>query len=76
MTTATYYVIRPTRFNRKKVGVGEALSLTESQARPLRHGGFVTHDKTIADRYLASVKEKKPPTKKTNNALVSKKASR
>ena len=55
--TATYYVIKPTTHARKKVILGDQLSLTESQARPLRNGGFITPDKAAADRIAELVKE-------------------
>lgn len=55
--TATYYVIKPTTHDRKKVTLGDQLSLTESQARPLRNGGFITPDKAAADRIAELVKE-------------------
>jgi hypothetical protein len=55
--TATYYVIKPTTHARKKVTVGDQLSLTQSQARPLRNGGFITPDKAAADRIAELVKE-------------------
>ena len=57
MTTTTYYVIKTTIHARKKVTLGDQLSLTESQARPLRNGGFVTPDKAAADRIAELVKE-------------------
>ncbi len=50
METKTYYVIKPTLHNRKKVTYGDVLELTESQARPLRHGGFISSDKAAAIR--------------------------
>lgn len=46
----TYYVIQPTLLKNQPVSVGEALSLTDSQARPLHHGGFITSDKIAATR--------------------------
>ena len=57
METLMYYVIQPTRFNRKKIAIGESLTLTESQARPLRNGGFITADKTAAERIAELVQE-------------------
>ncbi len=40
----TYYVIKPTLHNKVKVSFGEALTLTDKQAQPLLHGGFIgTH---------------------------------
>jgi hypothetical protein len=48
--TQSYFVIKPTTHNRKKVTYGDELQLTESQARPLRHGGFISPDKSAADR--------------------------
>lgn len=48
--TQLYFVIKPTTHNRKKVTYGDELQLTESQARPLRHGGFISPDKAAADR--------------------------
>ena len=40
----TYYVIKPTLHNKVKVSFGEALALTDKQAHPLLHGGFIgTH---------------------------------
>lgn len=45
-----YYVIKPTTHAKQKVEVGEVLILTESQARPLRNGGFVTPDQIAAER--------------------------
>ena len=40
----TYYVIKPTLHNKVKVSFGEALELTDKQAQPLLHGGFIgTH---------------------------------
>lgn len=50
METRIYYVIKPTTHNRKKFTYSDLLELTESQARPLRNGGFVTRDKSAADR--------------------------
>ena len=50
METRIYYVIKPTTHNRKKVTYSDLLELTESQARPLRNGGFITRDKAAADR--------------------------
>jgi hypothetical protein len=55
--TATYYVIKPTTHSRKKVTLGDQISLTESQARPLCNGGFITPDKAAADRIAELVKE-------------------
>jgi hypothetical protein len=57
MNTENYYVIKPTTFNRKKVVLGHQLLLTESQARPLRNGGFVTQDKAAAERIVELIKE-------------------
>ena len=55
--TKKYYVIKPTTHARKKVSVGDVLELTESQARPMRNGGFVTVEKTVAERVVELVKE-------------------
>lgn len=57
MQTEKYYVIKPTTHSRKKVSYGDELALTESQARPLRNGGFVTPDKAAAQRIAELVKE-------------------
>ncbi|SMG64860.1 conserved hypothetical protein, partial [methanotrophic bacterial endosymbiont of Bathymodiolus sp.] len=43
--------------SRKKVSYGDELALTESQARPLRNGGFVSPDKAAAQRIAELVKE-------------------
>ena len=50
METKTYYVIKPSVHHRKKVTYGDVLELVESQARPLRHGGFISSDKSAAMR--------------------------
>ena len=55
--TKKYYVIKPTTHARKKVSVGDVLELTESQARPMRNGGFVTVEKAVAERVIELVKE-------------------
>jgi len=55
--TTKYFVIRATTHARKKVSVGDVLELTESQARPLRNGGFITVEKGVADRVVELVKE-------------------
>ena len=40
----TCYVIKPTLHNKVKVSFGDALELTDKQAQPLLHGGFIgTH---------------------------------
>ena len=57
MTTRTYYVIKPTTHNRKKVTYGDELALTESQARPLRNGGFISPDRAAAERIGELIKE-------------------
>jgi len=57
MQTENYYVIKPTTHSRKKVTYGDELALTESQARPLRNGGFITPDKTAAQRIAELVQE-------------------
>ena len=57
MQTEKYYVIKPTTHSRKKVSYGDELDLTESQARPLRNGGFVSPDKAAAKRIAELVKE-------------------
>lgn len=57
MDQQTYYVIKPTTHNRKKVSYGDALLLTESQARPLRNGGFISPDKAAAERIGELVRE-------------------
>jgi len=57
MQTEKYYVIKPTTHSRKKVSYGDELALTESQARPLRNGGFVSPDKAAAQRIAELVKE-------------------
>ena len=57
MQTENYYVIKPTTHIRKKVTYGDELVLTESQARPLRNGGFVTPDKAAAQRIAELVQE-------------------
>ena len=57
MQTEKYYVIKPTTHSRKKVSYGDELDLTESQARPLRNGGFVSPDKAAAQRIAELVKE-------------------
>ena len=78
MKTKTYYVIKPPLHNRKKVAYGDVLELTESQARPLRHGGFISPDKAAAIRIgelaveneklkLAEAKEKTTLTHKESN---------
>ena len=55
--TKKYYVIKPTTHARKKVSVGDVLDLSESQARPMRNGGFVTVEKSVAERVVELVKE-------------------
>lgn len=55
--TKKYYVIKPTTHARKKVSVGDALDLSESQARPLRNGGFITVEKCVAELIVELVKE-------------------
>ena len=55
--TKKYYVIKPTTHARKKVNVGDVLDLSESQARPMRNGGFVTVEKSVAERVVELVKE-------------------
>jgi hypothetical protein len=57
MQTEKYYVIKPNTHSRKKVSYGDELALTESQARPLRNGGFVSPDKAAAQRIAELVKE-------------------
>ncbi|ONF43270.1 hypothetical protein BTO32_11330 [Marinobacter lutaoensis] len=57
MDQHTYYVIKPTTHNRKKVSYGDELLLTESQARPLRNGGFISPDKAAAERIGELVRE-------------------
>ena len=57
MQTEKFYVIKPTTHNRKKVTYGDELALTESQARPLRNGGFVSPDKAAAERIAELVQE-------------------
>ena len=77
METQNYYVIKPTRFDRKKVDLGEVLSLTESQSRPLRLGGFITPDRAAAERIMKRLKENamlanKPGVKSKSDSDVSK----
>ena len=55
--TKKYYVIKPTTHARKKVSVGDVLELTESQARPMRNGGFITVEKSVAELVVELVKE-------------------
>ena len=55
--TKKYYVIKPTTHARKKVNVGDELDLSESQARPLRNGGFITVEKSVAELVVELVKE-------------------
>jgi hypothetical protein len=55
--TKKYYVIKPTTRARKKVSVGDVLDLSESQARPLRNGGFITVEKCVAEIVVELVKE-------------------
>ena len=55
--TKKYYVIKPTTHARKKVSVGDVLDLSESQARPMRNGGFVNVEKSVAERVVELVKE-------------------
>ena len=55
--TKKYYVIKPTTHARKKVSVGDVLDLSESQARPLRNGGFITVEKCVAELVVELVKE-------------------
>lgn len=57
MQTEKYYVIKPTTHSRKKVSYGDELALTESQARPLRNGGFISPDKAAAQRIAELVEE-------------------
>lgn len=57
MDQQTYYVIKPTTHNRKKVSYGDELLLTESQARPLRNSGFISPDKAAAERIGELVRE-------------------
>ncbi|WNO10556.1 hypothetical protein [Teredinibacter sp. KSP-S5-2] len=54
METSPYYVMKPTTFQKQKVRIGHRLDLTESQARPLIHGGFLTND-VNASRYIAEL---------------------
>lgn len=49
MQKRTWYVIKPTMFERKKVDIGDELELTHSQARPLQNGGFITADKNAVE---------------------------
>lgn len=70
MQTEKYYVIKPTTHSRKKVSYGDELALTESQARPLRNGGFVSPDKAAAQRIAELVKENQ--TLQANQALQAK----
>ena len=46
----TYYVIKPTTIASKKVSIGDVVSLSDQQARPLHNGGFVTFDGVAAKR--------------------------
>ena len=55
--TKKYYVIKPTTHARKKVSVGDVLDLSESQARPMRNGGFITVQKSVAELVVELVKE-------------------
>ena len=55
--TKKYYVIKPTTHARKKVCVGDVLELSESQARPMRNGGFITVEKSVAELVVELVKE-------------------
>jgi hypothetical protein len=70
MQTEKYYVIKPTTHSRKKVSYGDELALTESQARPLRNGGFVSPDKAAAQRIAELVKENE--TLQANQTLQAK----
>ncbi|WNO10444.1 hypothetical protein [Teredinibacter sp. KSP-S5-2] len=54
METSPFYVMKPTTFQKQKVRIGHRLDLTESQARPLIHGGFLTND-VNASRYIAEL---------------------
>lgn len=47
MQTNTWYVIKATTHDRKKVDVGDELTLTVSQARPLQNCGFITSDRNV-----------------------------
>lgn len=74
MEPKTYYVIKPTLHNRKKVTYGDVLELTESQARPLRHGGFISPDKAAAIRIgelvVENEKLKSTQTNEKNSAIT------
>ena len=70
MQTEKYYVIKPNTHSRKKVSYGDELALTESQARPLRNGGFVSPDKAAAQRIAELVKENE--TLQANQTLQAK----
>ena len=50
MDTKDYYVIKPTTHNKMLVTYGDELTLTETQARPLLHGGFICADQLPAKR--------------------------
>lgn len=55
--TYPYYVIKPTTYQKRKLALGSTVHLTESQARPLRNGGFITPDKHACERIETLVNE-------------------
>jgi len=57
METKTYFVIKPVTHLKKKVELGAILSLTNAQATPLVHGGFITVHESAAKRIKELVTE-------------------
>lgn len=59
METKKYTCIKATTMRHKKITIGEEVELTDEQARPLQHGGFITFDEEAAKciRRLAGIDE-------------------
>lgn len=74
METQTYYVIKPTTYNKTKVTHGDSLVLIGEQARPLINGGFIGTDKASAIRIgeLAAALDKAESEIKALQAQIAK----
>lgn len=69
----TYLVIRPLWLHNKALALNESIELSERQARPLCYGGFISADKTVAEKIALEAEShlhnKKSPSKSTSTHI-------
>ncbi len=71
MTIKNYTCIKPFPHKHQKITVGDEVLLTDVEARPLKHGGFITFDSAAATLIRLLVKGEEELSSEENDASSS-----